>query len=41
MECEVDHSPPSSAELGTGGSIPPIPHAFTDSTVVNKEQGHI
>jgi hypothetical protein len=25
---EVDHSPPSSAEVKNGGSIPPLPHVF-------------
>jgi hypothetical protein len=26
--CDEDHSPPSSAEVKNGGSIPPFPHVF-------------
>ena len=36
MECEVDHSPSSSAELQISGVIPPLPYAFMNGTVVNK-----
>jgi hypothetical protein len=26
LECEIDHSPLSSAKIKNGGAIPPIPH---------------
>jgi hypothetical protein len=26
--CEVDHTPPSSAEVKNSGTIPPLPHMF-------------